>query len=82
MIDIVDKRDCTGCWGCANICPKSCITMKTDKEGFDYPIVDESTCVKCKKCINVCPILHKEEIENKVRESHGILKQDKETDKK
>lgn len=64
MIDIVDKRDCTGCWGCANICPKSCITMKTDKEGFDYPIVDESTCVKCKKCINVCPILHKEEIEN------------------
>lgn len=64
MIDIVDKKDCTGCWGCANICPKSCITMKTNKEGFDYPIVNEDNCIKCKKCINVCPILHKEEIEN------------------
>ncbi|EDQ95614.1 Coenzyme F420-reducing hydrogenase, beta subunit [Intestinibacter bartlettii DSM 16795] len=64
MIDIVDKKDCTGCWGCANICPKSCITMKKNKEGFDYPIVNEDDCIKCKKCINVCPILHKEEIEN------------------
>ena len=35
MIDIVDKKDCTGCWGCTNICPKSCITMKKNKEGFD-----------------------------------------------
>lgn len=64
MIDIVDKKDCTGCWGCTNICPKSCITMKKNKEGFDYPIVNEDDCIKCKKCINVCPILHKEEIEN------------------
>lgn len=64
MIDIVDKKDCTGCWGCVNICPKLCITMKTDKEGFDHPIVDESICVKCKKCVNACPVLHKEEIQN------------------
>ena len=64
MIDIVDKKGCTGCWGCANICPKFCITMKKNKEGFDYPIVNEDNCIKCKKCINVCPILHKEEIEN------------------
>ena len=64
MIDIVDKKDCTGCWACANICHKSCITMKTDKDGFDYPIVNESICIKCKKCINICPILHKQEIQN------------------
>ena len=65
MIDIVDKKDCTGCWGCVNICPKLCITMKIDKEGFDYPIVNESDCIKCKKCINICPVLHKQEKENK-----------------
>ena len=65
MIDIVDKKDCTGCWGCVNICPKLCITMKIDKEGFDYPIVNESDCIKCKKCINTCPVLHKQEKENK-----------------
>lgn len=64
MIDIVDKKDCTGCWGCVNTCPKLCITMKTDEEGFDYPIVDESICIKCKKCVNICPVLHKKEIEN------------------
>ena len=64
MIDIVDKKDCTGCWGCVNTCPKLCITMKTDEEGFDYPIVDESICIKCKKCVKVCPVLHKEEIKN------------------
>ena len=64
MIDIVDKKDCTGCWGCANICPKSCITMKRNKEGFEYPTINEADCIKCKKCVNVCPVLHKEEIEN------------------
>ena len=64
MIDIVDNKDCTGCWGCVNICPKSCITMKTNKEGFDYPIVNEDYCIKCKKCINICPILHKSEVDN------------------
>ena len=64
MIAIVDNKDCTGCWGCANICPKSCITMKTNKEGFDYPIVNEDNCIKCKKCIDACPILHKSEVDN------------------
>lgn len=64
MIGIVDNKDCTGCWGCANICPKSCITMKTNKEGFDYPIVNEDDCIKCKKCIDACPILHKSEVDN------------------
>ncbi len=58
MIKVIDKRDCSGCTACANICPKSCIQMKPDKEGFLYPEVDESQCVKCNACDTACPILN------------------------
>lgn len=57
MQKIVDKSKCSGCSACYNICPKGCIEMKEDSEGFLYPVVDESLCVDCKKCVAVCPIL-------------------------
>lgn len=56
MIDIKKKENCTGCFACVNICPKSCITMNSDKEGFWYPCVDNSACIKCGKCSSVCPV--------------------------
>lgn len=34
MIEILDKRKCCGCCGCTNICPKFCISMEIDTEGF------------------------------------------------
>ena len=40
MIEIKDKKDCCGCWACENACPKHCISMVEDKEGFRYPQVD------------------------------------------
>lgn len=49
--------DCTGCGGCAAICPKSCITMIADKEGFLYPQVQQSDCINCNLCEKVCPLL-------------------------
>lgn len=51
-----NMKDCTGCHACTNICPKKCIFMKDDNEGFLYPIVDYNICIKCKRCVNVCPI--------------------------
>lgn len=56
MITITDKRNCSGCTACANICPKHCIQMKADNEGFLYPDIDECQCIKCKACESVCPI--------------------------
>lgn len=56
MIQILDKSLCCGCWACANICPKRCIEMKMDFEGFHYPIVDTESCVSCGLCNKVCPI--------------------------
>lgn len=58
MIKIKDKAKCCGCTACASICPKHCISMKEDKEGFRYPMVDASLCVDCGACENVCPVLH------------------------
>lgn len=58
MIKIIDKAKCCGCSACLQRCPKSCIELKEDNEGFLYPHVNESKCIKCGLCIKVCPILN------------------------
>ena len=50
-----DKKHCSGCSGCYNICPKECIEMQQDEEGFLYPRIDEEKCIKCNLCSKVCP---------------------------
>lgn len=56
MIEIKDKDKCCGCNACAEICPKKCIELKPDKEGFWYPDIDKTICVDCKLCEKVCPV--------------------------
>lgn len=58
MISIKDKQDCCGCSACASICPKQCITMVADVEGFFYPTVNEKDCINCGLCEKVCNELH------------------------
>ena len=58
MINIIDKSKCTGCGACNQICPKSCIEMKADQEGFLYPVVSEENCIGCGRCDRVCPVLN------------------------
>lgn len=48
---------CTGCGACANICPKGCLQMKQDKEGFFYPAFDETNCIECGLCEKACHIV-------------------------
>jgi len=57
MINITKKEECVGCNACTQICPKSCIAMREDHEGFLYPKVDESLCIDCSLCEKVCPVL-------------------------
>ncbi len=59
MIQINDKVYCSGCYSCAEICPKSCIEMREDDEGFWYPFVKENECIKCGRCVVACPIISK-----------------------
>lgn len=58
MIDIIQKQDCCGCEACVQICPKGCMCMVEDTEGFLYPQVDKSVCVNCGLCEKVCPVIH------------------------
>ena len=47
MIELSSKQNCTGCSACANICPRGCIKMTADEEGFLYPKVNEEMCMDC-----------------------------------
>lgn len=58
MIKIIDKTKCSGCTACFSVCPKSCITMQADEEGFLYPHVDENACIDCHLCEKKCPVLN------------------------
>lgn len=65
MIQITDKTKCCGCNACAQICPKHCITMKLDNEGFLYPKVDTNTCIDCGLCEKTCPQINPTERDNR-----------------
>lgn len=34
MINITEKHNCCGCTACVQRCPKQCISMIEDEEGF------------------------------------------------
>ena len=58
MINITDKHKCCGCSACFSICPKHCIEMRADYEGFLYPKVNKEECIDCGLCEKVCNELH------------------------
>ena len=53
---IIGKNDCTGCGLCAEKCPKKCIKMVPDEEGFLYPSIDKEVCINCGLCAKCCPV--------------------------
>ena len=57
MPQLAQMKYCTGCGACANACPKDCISMTADAEGFHYPIVDAARCVRCGLCEKACPVI-------------------------
>lgn len=49
-----NKECCCGCGACAVACPRHCIQMVADSEGFDYPVINYRECVKCGRCVAAC----------------------------
>lgn len=64
MIHITNKTDCCGCTACINICQHHAISMKTDAEGFLYPIINTNLCTNCNLCEKVCPIIYRNSVKN------------------
>lgn len=58
MINIEDLASCCGCGACYQKCPKNCISMQEDSEGFLYPKVELSLCIECGLCEKVCPVIN------------------------
>lgn len=59
ITEFIQEDSCVGCNACFNICPKKCITMTENKEGFENPLIDKNACIECKLCEKVCPLLNK-----------------------
>lgn len=52
---------CTGCGACANICPKGCIRLEPNEEGFFYPNYNATDCIECGLCEKACHVVTPQE---------------------
>lgn len=57
VIESLSKQKCSGCGLCSELCPKKCISMYEDREGFLYPEIKKELCIDCQICTKRCPIL-------------------------
>lgn len=56
-IDKLPKEKCTGCLVCKASCPKKCIQVIINNEGFSYPAINKNQCINCSLCEKKCPAL-------------------------
>ena len=61
MINIKEKETCCGCMACVQKCPRACIEMVEDNEGFFYPRVNMDLCIDCHLCEKSCPVINQAE---------------------
>lgn len=55
-VELILKRECTGCMMCGDICPKQAISFSINVEdGFWYPVIDRQKCIGCELCYQKCP---------------------------
>lgn len=72
------KNQCTACSACESVCPRQCININFDQEGFYYPQIDHTQCVSCGKCERVCHCLSiNKESEDSIRHSFYGISQSK-----
>lgn len=57
MPKLATKEYCTGCTACASACPKNCISLVADENGFLFPVINAEYCVDCGLCEKACPMV-------------------------
>lgn len=70
------KDKCFGCRSCEQVCPKKCIDIKPNEEGFLYPLVEESVCIHCGLCVKSCPAENPDVHRNHPSELYGLKNKD------
>jgi len=77
-----DKKTCTGCGLCSEICVQKCIKMRVNSDGFLYPCIEnEELCVNCGLCNKKCP-LNNSKFNDYVKKVYAVQHKDKDTLKK
>ena len=73
---VCKSNKCTGCGVCVDVCPKKCVELVTDKDGFFSSSVIESLCISCGLCKKVCPANNPNNI-NKIQSSYKARRKNK-----
>ena len=68
----LEIKNCVGCRSCSQSCPKECIIMQENNEGFYFPYVEENKCIECGLCIKHCPILTPVNLAEENKDYYGL----------
>lgn len=68
---------CSGCSACSVICPKHCISMEINEEGFLRPVVNKLECIHCDLCKKVCFFNHRNTTSLDCAELYSAYSKDK-----
>lgn len=71
MVELCDKKECTGCMACYNACSFNAIKIITDSLGALIPIIDRHKCKQCGKCVSACPVANSPE-EHEAKEAIAL----------
>lgn len=76
---ICDQTLCTGCQACTIVCPKNCISMEQNQNGFYYPVINPGKCVSCGKCQRACPVVNRYKDDNQEPQCFIAFNRDEKT---
>lgn len=72
------KSECFGCSACVHVCPKQCIVMGENDDGFFVPQwVRRTECIDCGMCEQICPMTEKAVIpDGEMRKAYLFVNKD------
>lgn len=70
-------NDCTGCRVCELVCPRRCICMEQNDEGFLYPVVNDRECISCGLCLKKCAQSKHSNIKHSQKGVYAVKNKDK-----
>ena len=78
----LEKSQCIGCGVCMQVCPKDCIQMVENDEGFMYPKVNEELCIGCDLCKKTCAVINPSRTKKNFQKAYAVVNLESEIRKK